>query len=465
MPKKMAQSAMEFLMTYGWALLIMVIIIAVLFYLGILQPKTPNSLIFSPGFSASSFRVGNGTGAFELDFGHAKGQTIRVTKAGCSMQEIPALTQSLTNLTNPVVIPSGTHKWIIGGDSGNTLNCLDENGNSLNPSNAEVGQRYRGKVCIEYEEVESGLTRQVCGDLNARFESGVSGGAGGCDSDSVCDAGESCACSDCEGQEDGCGVGLVCVNGSCGTPSPPPGQGSVPNGGSCTNDYQCQSMHCSQNICCQNVICCTQDSDCPNGYTCSSNSCSLVSCPFSYSGENTLDNGEFSGSIAGWAMWLWPGNCGGGGQPGLPHLPVNCGGSPKRGAPPPDIMYSSIDGGVLRMNNSIAGSDGNSGIAWQPVDYNLTGKSSAVLSFNYKVEQEDFLNATSYWVKWVDAEGTCHELWRKYSGYTVGSWQTFSENLSSVLSPAPARLLELGVGVYDGYNYIVYFDNVTLTVN
>jgi len=175
MPRKMAQSAMEFLMTYGWALLIMVIIIAVLFYLGILQPKTPNSLIFSPGFSASSFRIGNGTGAFELDFGHAKGQTIRVTKAGCSMQEIPTLTQSLTNLTNPVVIPSGTHKWIIGGDSGNTLNCLDENGNPLNPSNAEVGQRYRGKVCIEYEEVESGLTRQVCGDLNARFESGVSG--------------------------------------------------------------------------------------------------------------------------------------------------------------------------------------------------------------------------------------------------------------------------------------------------
>jgi len=175
MPRKMAQSAMEFLMTYGWALLIIVIIIAVLFYLGILQPKTPNSLIFSPGFSASSFRVGSGTGAFELDFGHAKGQTIRVTKAGCSMQEIPALTQSLTNLTNPVVIPSGTHKWIIGGDSGNTLNCLDENGNPLNPSNAEVGQRYRGKVCIEYEEVESGLTRQVCGDLNARFESGVSG--------------------------------------------------------------------------------------------------------------------------------------------------------------------------------------------------------------------------------------------------------------------------------------------------
>ena len=169
------QSAMEFLMTYGWALLIIVIIIAVLFYLGILQPKTPNSLIFSPGFSASSFRVGSETGAFELDFGYAKGQTIRVTKAGCSMQEIPALTQSLTNLTNPVVIPSGTHKWIIGGDSGNTLNCLDENGNQLDPSNAEVGQRYRGKVCIEYEEVESGLTRQVCGDLNARFESGVSG--------------------------------------------------------------------------------------------------------------------------------------------------------------------------------------------------------------------------------------------------------------------------------------------------
>jgi len=41
--EKRAQAAMEFLMTYGWAILIILIALGVLFYLGVFNPKTPNT--------------------------------------------------------------------------------------------------------------------------------------------------------------------------------------------------------------------------------------------------------------------------------------------------------------------------------------------------------------------------------------------------------------------------------------
>ncbi len=42
---KKGQAAMEFLMTYGWAILVILIALGVLFYLGVFSPKTPNQCI------------------------------------------------------------------------------------------------------------------------------------------------------------------------------------------------------------------------------------------------------------------------------------------------------------------------------------------------------------------------------------------------------------------------------------
>ena len=40
---KRAQSAMEYLMTYGWAILVVLIALGALFYLGVFTPKVPNT--------------------------------------------------------------------------------------------------------------------------------------------------------------------------------------------------------------------------------------------------------------------------------------------------------------------------------------------------------------------------------------------------------------------------------------
>ena len=62
---KKGQAAMEFLMTYGWALLIVLVAIGALAYLGVLNPTrfTPDQCTVSPGFTCLNYKgdaSGNG---------------------------------------------------------------------------------------------------------------------------------------------------------------------------------------------------------------------------------------------------------------------------------------------------------------------------------------------------------------------------------------------------------------------
>ena len=47
---KRAQSAMEYLMTYGWAILVVLIALGALFYLGVFSPSVPNTCQFNTPF-------------------------------------------------------------------------------------------------------------------------------------------------------------------------------------------------------------------------------------------------------------------------------------------------------------------------------------------------------------------------------------------------------------------------------
>ncbi len=159
---------MEFLMTYGWAILVLIVVVAVLFYIGVLNPKNTqtNTFFFTPGFSAYSFIVGNGTGALALDFGQALGRSIVVIGISCSQNSSAAM----RDLDNPIDISTGEHRWVTGGNSNNTVFCTGEDGQPLSSENAQLGERYRGKVCMHYMETDTSMNRTVCGDISARFE-------------------------------------------------------------------------------------------------------------------------------------------------------------------------------------------------------------------------------------------------------------------------------------------------------
>ena len=235
MARLRAQAAMELMMNYGWAILVIVIVLAALFYIGVLNPKgaSGNAYASPPGFSFYGAKVLNGSGRLDLDFGQAIGKSIVVTSASCS-QNVSATPQSLTN---SVTVPPGEHRWTVGGDSGNIAYCTDASGSNLTGTAAQSGERYKGTVCVAYTEAGTGTTHTVCGDMTARLEPGVNVSGGGCSPN--CNTGSGCSSAS------QCSTGY-CTNGTCQVCT-----SSCPDGAVCTNNTQCQSGFCGSGRCVQ----------------------------------------------------------------------------------------------------------------------------------------------------------------------------------------------------------------------
>ena len=75
---KKAQAAMEFLMTYGWAILIILIALGVLFYLGVFNPKTPSTCLASAPLTCADVKADGTAKTVTLVLGAAAVQTASI---------------------------------------------------------------------------------------------------------------------------------------------------------------------------------------------------------------------------------------------------------------------------------------------------------------------------------------------------------------------------------------------------
>ena len=159
-----AQAAMEYLITYGWAVLIMLVVIGVLFYLGVFSPKPPTSCTFgTSGFSCYAFKlVGNITDSLQLDVGQATGNDIKIFRFNCTAENpIPAAVYT-TNLSTNITIPNSGHSLINLTTSNRTV-CRKADGSNI--TDADVGTTYKGKLYIEYQDLNTGFTHKIFGDI------------------------------------------------------------------------------------------------------------------------------------------------------------------------------------------------------------------------------------------------------------------------------------------------------------
>jgi len=79
-----AQSAMEYLMTYGWAILIIAVVLGALFSLGIFGANTASTAcIAGAGYLCTSLIL-NSAGNLSFTFGHSTGSTIYNVGIGCA---------------------------------------------------------------------------------------------------------------------------------------------------------------------------------------------------------------------------------------------------------------------------------------------------------------------------------------------------------------------------------------------
>jgi hypothetical protein len=80
MDNKRGQAALEFLTTYGWAFMVILLMIGALAYFGVLNPDRflPQRCNVGPEFSCNEYKVEAASGVLSVKFSNNVGQTILV---------------------------------------------------------------------------------------------------------------------------------------------------------------------------------------------------------------------------------------------------------------------------------------------------------------------------------------------------------------------------------------------------
>ncbi len=157
--KKKAQAAMEFLMTYGWAILVVLIVIGALSYFGVLNPANllPDKCLFGAGIGTCEASITPGTSAntakLQISFTNGFGKTMNVDPvnviipsgdlSGCG----PATVDGLSTVAS---IPPGQSS-VIAFD-----NCAGYNS----------GQKTRATVEITYALAGGAFDHKISGDVS-----------------------------------------------------------------------------------------------------------------------------------------------------------------------------------------------------------------------------------------------------------------------------------------------------------
>ncbi len=83
-----AQAAMEFLMTYGWAILVVLVVIGALAYFGVLSPQKllPDRCNMPPGVTCNDYKMTAG-GILEVNIGNGLGKSITISSFTASDTE------------------------------------------------------------------------------------------------------------------------------------------------------------------------------------------------------------------------------------------------------------------------------------------------------------------------------------------------------------------------------------------
>ncbi len=161
---KKGQAAMEFLMTYGWAILVVLAAIGALAYFGVLNPGQllPDKCTFPASFDCIDKPVVNfDTGVVQLAVRNDVGypiDTVGATLTGDGDCETITLT-SVTDPTNTSLSYTGTTDLQPGGRATITFACGGGSG---------ISGDFESDIELSYINTETSLTHTVKGALRAK---------------------------------------------------------------------------------------------------------------------------------------------------------------------------------------------------------------------------------------------------------------------------------------------------------
>jgi hypothetical protein len=141
---KKSQAAMEFLMTYGWAILVVLAAIAALAYFGVLSPEKflPEKCLIETGFTCLSSKVEPAQSTIVFSNGYGKTVTIdSIQIGGCTK----TFSTSMMSEDEATFVVTG---------------C----------DNGDVKDTFKGDVIIKFTEKRTNLTKTAYGTINTKIE-------------------------------------------------------------------------------------------------------------------------------------------------------------------------------------------------------------------------------------------------------------------------------------------------------
>jgi len=155
-----AQAALEFLTTYGWMVLILVIVLVVLSFLGYFNPPLPVSCTFPANFVCSGWKLTT-DGNLTLDIYQNTGHYITILGMNCT-KTLDSGNPTFT-ATN-VYIRNNNHAIVA---NGTNVQCSDSSGAVVS---GDIGRYYTGKIVLYYAENDTGMQHVITGDMTVRYE-------------------------------------------------------------------------------------------------------------------------------------------------------------------------------------------------------------------------------------------------------------------------------------------------------
>lgn len=152
------QAALEFLTTYGWAFLVILIMVGALAYFGILKPSKllPDRCNFGPEVNCLDFQMSRTGNSIKMRIKNNIGEVVTISDIKPTTESITTLTCSSINPVMPVAA------WAPGEIRDFTLSTCN-----LNDVGFVVGEKGKVGIKITYYSVKSGSSYSH--DLNGEI--------------------------------------------------------------------------------------------------------------------------------------------------------------------------------------------------------------------------------------------------------------------------------------------------------
>ncbi|HIH42027.1 TPA: hypothetical protein HA246_00090 [Candidatus Woesearchaeota archaeon] len=163
--KKRGQAAMEFLMTYGWAILVVLVVIGALAYFGVLNPQSflPKKCQFSTGLVCSD-HVLRSSGELVLRINNGLGNDITINNITFESDNSIIACKTDTSDESKTV-PAGSEanfKLSTPTDAAKTTTCGTGGADAIGKFK---GSRVKGKLNLAYTDLQTQFPHQQQGTL------------------------------------------------------------------------------------------------------------------------------------------------------------------------------------------------------------------------------------------------------------------------------------------------------------